>query len=72
MLDLYGGTSGTYAGLDRFGRTIDHRWYDYTSGTVDRARYYYGYDYASNRRVAPVARLPGPRSRERLQRTVNA
>ncbi|MBX3436148.1 MAG: RHS repeat-associated core domain-containing protein, partial [Planctomycetaceae bacterium] len=56
-LDHYGGTSGTYAGLDRFGRTIDHRWYDYTSGTVDRARYYYGYDYASNRtwKEDPVA-----------------
>jgi len=48
-LDLFGGTTSTYAGLDRFGRTIDQRWYDYTSGTVDRARYYYGYDYNSNR-----------------------
>ncbi|EMI52301.1 hypothetical protein [Rhodopirellula sallentina] len=25
-LDLFQGTSGTYAGLDRFGRTIDHLW----------------------------------------------
>ncbi|MFO0425215.1 MAG: RHS repeat domain-containing protein, partial [Planctomyces sp.] len=48
-LDLFGGTSGTYAGLDRFGRTIDHRWYDYTSGTVDRARYLYGYDFNGSR-----------------------
>lgn len=48
-LDLFGGTTGTYAGLDRFGRDVDHRWYDYTSGTVDRARYYYGYDHNSNR-----------------------
>ncbi|MEZ6032063.1 MAG: RHS repeat-associated core domain-containing protein [Planctomycetaceae bacterium] len=56
-LDLFGGTSGTYAGLDRFGRTIDHRWYDYTSGTVDRARYSYGYDYNSSRtwKEDPVA-----------------
>ncbi|MFN8707534.1 MAG: RHS repeat domain-containing protein, partial [Planctomyces sp.] len=43
-LDLFAGTSGTYARLDRFGRTIDHRWYDYTTGTVDVARYKYGYD----------------------------
>jgi hypothetical protein len=48
-LDLFGGTSGAYTGLDRFGRTVDHRWYDYTSGTVDRARYSYGYDYNSSR-----------------------
>ncbi|MEZ6032023.1 MAG: RHS repeat-associated core domain-containing protein [Planctomycetaceae bacterium] len=48
-LDLFGGTSGTYAGMDRFGRTIDHRWYDYTSGTVDRARYSYGYDHNGSR-----------------------
>ncbi|MEZ6032037.1 MAG: RHS repeat-associated core domain-containing protein [Planctomycetaceae bacterium] len=56
-LDLFGGTSGTYAGLDRFGRTVDHRWYDYTSGNVDRARYSYGYDYNSSRtwKEDPVA-----------------
>ncbi len=44
-LDLFGGTSGTYAGWDRFGRTTDHRWYNYTSGTIDRARYRYGFDH---------------------------
>ena len=48
-LDLFGGTTGTYAGMDRFGRDVDHRWYDYTSGTVDRARYYYGNDDSGNR-----------------------
>ncbi len=48
-LDLFGSTSGTYDGKDRFGRAIDHHWYDYTSGTVDRARYKYGYDYNGNR-----------------------
>jgi len=48
-LDLFGGTTGTYAGMDRFGRVVDHRWYDYTSGTVDRTRYYYGYDYNGSR-----------------------
>jgi YD repeat-containing protein len=56
-LDLFGGTTSTYAGLDGFARTIDQRWYDYTSGTVDRARYSYGYDFASNRtwKEDPVA-----------------
>ena len=55
--DLYGGAPGTYAGLDRFGRTVDHRWYDYTTGTVDRARYSYGYDFNNARtwKEDPVA-----------------
>jgi len=50
-------SGGTYNGLDRFGRTVDHRWYDYTSGTVDRARYTYGHDYNSSRtwKEDPVA-----------------
>lgn len=56
-LDLFGGTSGSYAGLDRFRRTIDHRWIDYSTGTVDVARIQYGHDSNSNRlwREAPVA-----------------
>ena len=41
-------TSGTYAGFDRFGRVVDHRWYDY-GASADRDRYQYGYDRASNR-----------------------
>lgn len=48
-LDLFGGTTGIYAGFDRFGRTIDHRWVNYQSSPVDAARLRYGYDYASNR-----------------------
>ncbi len=47
-LDLFQGTSGTYAGLDRFGRTIDQFWDGYNS-TADVARIKYGHDYASNR-----------------------
>ncbi|MCA9141760.1 MAG: RHS repeat-associated core domain-containing protein [Planctomycetales bacterium] len=47
-LDLFGGTSGTYAGFDRFDRIVDHRWHDYGS-SVDVDRYKYGYDRASNR-----------------------
>jgi RHS repeat-associated protein len=56
-LDLFGGTSGTYAGMDRFARSIDHRWYDYTAGTIDRNRYSYGYDFNSSRtwKEDPVA-----------------
>ncbi len=47
-LDLYQGTSGTYAGLDRFGRTIDQFWDGYGS-TADVTRVKYGHDYAGNR-----------------------
>ncbi len=38
-----------YAGYDRFGRTIDQRWVNYSSGTVDVSRLKYGYDYAASR-----------------------
>ena len=49
-LDLFGGTSGTYAGFDRFDRVVDQRWIDYEPDPdVDRDRYKYGYDRASNR-----------------------
>jgi hypothetical protein len=44
-LDLWGGTSGSFAGLDRFGRTIDQRWYDY-GASPDRDRFKYGYERA--------------------------
>ena len=47
-LDLFGGTSGSYAGLDRFDRVVDQRWYDY-GASEDRDRFKYGYDRASNR-----------------------
>ena len=47
-LDLFGGTSGSYAGLDRFDRVVDQRWYDYGS-SQDVDRFKYGYDRASNR-----------------------
>jgi hypothetical protein len=32
-LDLFGGTSGTFAGTDRFGRVIDQRWQNDTAST---------------------------------------
>jgi len=49
MLDYFGGTSGTYAGFDRFGRVADQHWSSagVTPATLDR--YQYGYDYNSNR-----------------------
>ncbi|HRX81859.1 MAG TPA: RHS repeat-associated core domain-containing protein, partial [Pirellulaceae bacterium] len=47
-LDLFGGTSGTYACFDQFDRIVDHRWYDY-GASADVDRYKYGYDRASNR-----------------------
>jgi RHS repeat-associated protein len=47
-LDHFEGTSGTYAGLDRFGRVIDQYWTGF-GGTSDVDRVRYGYDYASSR-----------------------
>jgi len=47
-LTLDSGTAGEYAGLDRFGRVVDHLWYDYGAST-DRDRFTYGYDRASSR-----------------------
>jgi YD repeat-containing protein len=47
-LDYDSGTPGEYVGFDRFGRVLDHRWYDY-GASADRDRYTYGYDRASNR-----------------------
>ncbi|WP_146602845.1 hypothetical protein [Novipirellula aureliae] len=47
-LDLFQGTSGTYAGLDRFGRTINHLWDGYNS-TSDAVQLKYGYDHAGSR-----------------------
>jgi RHS repeat-associated protein len=49
-LDLWGGSSGVFAGLDLFNRVIDQRWQNNTGGTpVDIDRYRYGYDFNSNR-----------------------
>jgi RHS repeat-associated protein len=47
-LDHFEGTSGTYAGLDRFGRTIDQYWIGF-GGTSDVDRIHYLCDYAGNR-----------------------
>jgi RHS repeat-associated protein len=47
-LDHFEGTSGTYAGLDRFGRIVDQYWAGF-SGTSDVDRIRYAYDYAGNR-----------------------
>jgi RHS repeat-associated protein len=46
VLDLWGGTSGVFNGIDRFGRVVDQRWVK--SGT-DKDRYQYGYDSMGNR-----------------------
>ena len=47
-LDLWGGTVGTYDGLDNFGRVIDQRWLNYSASPVDVVRLEYGYDRDSN------------------------
>jgi RHS repeat-associated protein len=49
MLDLWGGTSGTFDGIDLFNRVIDQRWKNYASGTTDIDRFNYRYDRDSNR-----------------------
>ncbi len=57
-LDLWGGVSGTFAGIDRFNRVIDQRWTstssvesqnNVTTTPADIDRYQYGYDRDSNR-----------------------
>ena len=49
MLDLWGGTSGTFDGIDQFNRIIDQRWKYYGASPADRDRFKYGYDRDSNR-----------------------
>jgi hypothetical protein len=49
-LDLWGGTSGIFAGLDDFGRVKDQLWQNNVSTTPVTIDYYqYGYDRNSNR-----------------------
>ncbi len=47
-LNYDSGTAGAYAGFDRFGRVVDHLWYDY-GASADRDRFTYDYDRASSR-----------------------
>jgi hypothetical protein len=42
-LDLWGGTTGTYAGVDGFGRVVDQGWVNYNTST-DLDRCHYAYD----------------------------
>jgi RHS repeat-associated protein len=48
MFDIDGGGANNYNGFDRFGRTVDHHWYNYDA-EVDLARVKHGYDSAGNR-----------------------
>jgi len=59
-LDLWGGTAGSYTGLDRFNRVVDLQWFDY-GDSEDRVRIKHGYDRNSNRlyRRNEVARAAG-------------
>jgi RHS repeat-associated protein len=52
-LDHFQGTSGTYAGWDRFGRTRQQYWSGY-GGTANVDRVYYDYDYAGNRLYSDI------------------
>jgi len=47
-LDYFGGTTGTYAGFDNFGRIVQQLWYDY-GASANRDLFTYGYDRAGNR-----------------------
>jgi RHS repeat-associated protein len=47
-LDHFEGTSGTYAGLDRFGRIVDQYWVGF-GGVSNVDRIHYAYDYAGGR-----------------------
>ncbi|HLA85370.1 MAG TPA: RHS repeat-associated core domain-containing protein, partial [Thermoguttaceae bacterium] len=50
MLDYYQGTSGTYAGFDRFGRVKDQRWVNWSpEPDVALVQIGHGYDLAGNR-----------------------
>jgi hypothetical protein len=49
-LDLWGGTSGTFTGIDLFGRIVNQDWQNSITGTAaDIDRYQYTYDGNSNR-----------------------
>ena len=60
-MDLWGGVTGSYSGLDRFGRTIDLAWVQHSGSPTDRARTKFGYNRASSPLYArdEVARTNG-------------
>jgi RHS repeat-associated protein len=49
MLDLWGGTTATFAGLDIFNRITNQRWKYYGESSADRDWFVYAYDRDSNR-----------------------
>ncbi|MGB2822895.1 MAG: hypothetical protein WBF17_18070, partial [Phycisphaerae bacterium] len=49
-LDLWGQTSGIYAGFDRFGRVKQQWWRDYDGGGADVVKHTHDYDRNSNRK----------------------
>ncbi|MBN8625472.1 MAG: RHS repeat-associated core domain-containing protein [Planctomycetes bacterium] len=72
-----GSGANPYAGLDRFGRTIDCLWRHYGASPADRERVQYGYDEASNRvwridAVAPAGGNDELYGYDRLQRLVES
>ncbi|MCC7290423.1 MAG: hypothetical protein IT449_00005, partial [Phycisphaerales bacterium] len=48
-VDLYHGTTGTYAGLDRFGRVVDMKFVNYAGSATNFDRATYTHDRNSNR-----------------------
>ncbi len=48
-LEMFGSTANVYDRWDRFGRTLTHKWEDYTIGTVTLDQVDYTYDFVGNR-----------------------
>jgi hypothetical protein len=59
MLASVKSVSQTYAGFDRFGRVVDQRWVTTGQNPVDKDRFQYGYDHASNRTYRYNSRFGG-------------
>jgi RHS repeat-associated protein len=68
-LDYFQGTTGTYAGFDRYGRVKDQFWDGYNA-TSDVSRVKHGYDYAGNRLwredIIAAAQTPTPKYHDEL------
>jgi RHS repeat-associated protein len=60
-LDLWGGTSGTYAGLDNLGRVTDQKWTGPSSAITDEFQYSYDRDsnvlYKNNAKINSLSEL---------------
>jgi len=58
-LDYFGGSGGTYAGFDRFGRVVQQLWRYYGGTPADRDKFLYTYDRNSNRTTKALTLATG-------------